>query len=210
MSTTPRVASMSLVTMIVLVGCGVTPTDEATGVAELAERTTANQLGSNGMKMVTVPIRGVWDNTESAPSANPPAGCLVHIETTQTGHASHVGRFTGTGETCVTSQTPTDSPPFWDHEPAPPYGVMDFTNAMVWRAADGDELWLRPNGGVFVLSLATGAASVRGQLTIAGGTGRFEGATGRMDVTGGREAGEPGDHLEYEGEITMRPGSAAR
>ena len=159
--------------------------------------------------MVTLPMRGTWDNSESPPVANPPAGCLVKIETAQTGNATHLGRFTGEGSTCVTTQTPSESPPFWDHDPAPPYGVMDFENEMKWTAANGDELWLKPNSGVFVLSMASGAASVRGWLTIAGGTGRFTGATGRLEVTGGRSAGEPADHLEYDGEITMRPGAGA-
>jgi len=155
--------------------------------------------------MVTVPIKGTWDNAESPPVANPPAGCLLAIETTQTGNATHLGQFTGAGGTCVTGQDgPLQTPPFWDHAAAPPYLVMDFTNEMVWTAANGDQLWLRPNGGVFVMSGSNGATSVRGHLTIAGGTGRFEGASGEMSVTGGREAGEPGDHLEYEGEITLR------
>ena len=97
--------------------------------------------------MVTLPMRGTWDNSESPPVANPPAGCLVKIETAQTGTATHLGHFTGEGSTCVTTQTPSESPPFWDHDPAPPYGVMDFENEMKWTAANGDELWLKPNGG---------------------------------------------------------------
>jgi hypothetical protein len=156
--------------------------------------------------MVTVPIRGTWDNTESAPSATPPEGCVVYIETSQTGNATHMGRFTGRGATCAKPRgEPVETPPFWEGEPAPPYVVMDFTNEMVWTAANGDELWLRPNGGVFVMSGSNGAASVQARITIAGGTGRFEGATGTMIVSGGRGPGEPGDHLEYEGEIAMRP-----
>lgn len=157
--------------------------------------------------MVTKPIKGTWDNTESPPTADPPDGCIVHIETSQAGNATHLGRFEGTGATCATSAEVTESPPFWDHKPAPPYFVADFTNEMVWVAANGDELWLRPNGGVFVQSLANGAASVRAQITIAGGTGRFVDASGWMSVTGGREPGEPGDHLLYEGEITLKSGA---
>lgn len=218
MLTLPDVSRLSLVTWFALAGCAGAPSaEDVTAPASSVEVALADGRGSERMdgwrgreEMVTVPIRGVWANTESPPSANPPAGCLIHIETRQTGHATHLGRFDGVGRTCVTSQVQADSPPFWDHDPAPPYGVMDFANEMVWTAANGDELWLRPNGGVFVLSFANGAASVRGHLTIAGGTGRFEGATGRLEVTGGREAGEPGDRLEYEGDITMRPGAASK
>lgn len=159
--------------------------------------------------MVTVPIRGTWDNTESPPATAPPEGCLLYITTSQTGEATHIGTFHGNGATCATNVHPEDEPaPFWDHDPAPPYLIADFTNEMTWVAANGDELWLRPNGGVFVQSLSNGAASLRGHLNIAGGTGRFAGASGSLSVTGGREPGEPGDHLEYEGEITMNAGAA--
>jgi len=194
--------------LVVLAACTVRPGDEPLGPGATGE--IVESISARGARaMVTVPIRGIWDNTESPPAANPPAGCLIHIETSQTGHASHVGRFSGTGATCVTSQTQTDGPPFWDRDPAPPYAVMEFTNEMVWTAANGDELWLRPNGGLFVFSLSNGAASVRGRLTVAGGMGRFEGASGWMDVRGGRSPGEPADHLEYEGEITLKAGPAA-
>jgi hypothetical protein len=91
------------------------------------------------------------------------AGCLVYIETSQTGNATHLGHFTGRGATCATSGgEPVDTPPFWDGEPALPYVVLDFTNEMVWTAANGDELWLRPNGGVFVASASNGATTCTG------------------------------------------------
>jgi hypothetical protein len=195
--------------MLGIVGCGASGGEVPTAPAlhgDAPEEIVADRGGET--TVVTVPIRGSWENTESPPSASPPAGCQVHIETTQVGQATHLGRFTGRGQTCVTSQVLSDDPPFWTHDPAPPYGVMGFENEMVWMAANGDELWLRPNGGVFVLSMSTFAASVEGWLTVAGGTGRFEGATGRLEVRGGREAGEDGDRLSYEGEITLRRGTA--
>lgn len=193
--------------ILALAGCGGSMGQQPTAPplkGDAVEDVMANRR--EGAALVTIPIRGTWSNTESPPSVDPPPGCLVHIHTTQTGNATHLGRFTGNGETCVTSQTPSEDPPFWNHDPAPPYGIMEFENEMVWTAADGDELWLRPNGGVFVMSLSNGAASVEGWLTVAGGNGRFEGATGRLEVTGGRGAGEPGDRLSYEGEITVRRG----
>jgi hypothetical protein len=53
---------------------------------------------------------------------------------------------------------------------------------MTWTAANGDQLFLSPNEGVFVQSLTDGTSSSQGFLTISGGTGRFEGATGSVDV----------------------------
>lgn len=192
--------------LILLAACG--PEASAPLASSRARRMTANDEG--GTVMVTVPIHGTWDNTESPPAAEPPEGCLVYVATSQVGQAAHMGSFQGTGGTCVTRVHPEGEPvPFWDHDPAPPYMIADFTNQMTWVAADGDELWLRPNTGLFVQSLSNGAAAVRGRLTIAGGTGRFAEASGWMDVTGGRGPGEPGDHLEYEGEITMRAGAAS-
>ncbi|MGE0554625.1 MAG: hypothetical protein AB7R55_14450 [Gemmatimonadales bacterium] len=162
-------------------------------------------------RMVTVPIRGSWDNTESPPVAEPPAGCTVYFETSQVGRATQLGEFTGTGHTCANlAGPPVPEPPFWDHDPAPPYLVMTFTNEMVWVAANGDELWLRPNGGDFVMSGSNGAASIRASLTVAGGTGRFEGATGSMTVRGGRGPGAPGDRLQFEGSITLKRGEPRR
>lgn len=191
--------------LILLAACG--PDASVPLASDPARRATANRGG--GMVMVTVPIHGTWDNAESPPAAEPPEGCLAYIATSQVGQAAHIGSFQGTGATCVTRVHPEGEPaPFWDHDPAPPYMIADFTNQMTWVAADGDELWLRPNGGVFVQSLSNGATAVRGRLTIAGGTGRFAGASGWMDVTGGRGPGEPGDHLEYRGAITMGTGSA--
>ena len=149
----------------------------------------------------TVPLRGWWSNTESPPVAT--ADCVVRITTQQAGRATHLGRFTGEGATCANPTGEVEEPPFWDHDPAPPYVIMDFTNEMTWRAANGDRLHLSPNSGVFVMSLTNGAASVRGSLTVSGGTGRFAGARGTVEVTGGREPGAPGDKLQFDGEITL-------
>lgn len=166
-----------------------------------------DHFGARGIhQMVT--LKGSWDNTELPAVGEPPAGCTFFFPTSQVGRATHLGNFRGTGATCGNPQgPPTETPPFWDHEPAPPYLVADFTNEMVWTAANGDELWLRPNEGVFVQSVVTMEATVRGTLRIAGGTGRFQGASGTLAVTGGRESGETGDHLEFSGPIDLIPGS---
>lgn len=157
---------------------------------------------------VTKPMKGEWANTESPPSGEVPDGCVGFIETTQEGRGTHIGRFTGTGSTCVRQADQRDDPPIWDHEPAPPYLVaVDFVAENVWVASNGDELWVRSGASLFVQSLKTGAATVRADLEILGGTGRFAGASGVLVVTGGREAGEPGDHLRFDGEITLQAGT---
>lgn len=152
---------------------------------------------------LTLPMSGSWESSESPPSATPPAGCLLHVETTQSGGASVIGDFTGTGETCVTAAQPSDTPPLWDHAPAPPYLVAKFDSRMTWVTNTGDEVWVTATAADFVQSQANGATTVSGVLTIGGGTGRYEGASGEMAVSGGRDPGEPGDVLSFDGEIRL-------
>ena len=156
--------------------------------------------------MVTLPIRGSWVGSESPPAATPPAGCLIHIETAQEGDATVLGPFTGTGETCVVDAQPSPDAPIWDHEPAPPYLVAKFDSRMTWVTAGGDELYVTASRADFIQSQANGATTVRGILAIEGGTGRFEGASGEMSVSGGRGPGEPGAVLAFEGDITLQRG----
>ena len=152
---------------------------------------------------ITLPLSGSWESSESPPSATPPAGCLLYIETAQSGNASVIGDFAGTGATCVTAAQPSDTPPLWDHAPAPPYLVAKFDSQMTWVTDAGDELWVTASSADFVQSQANGATTVSGVLTIGGGTGRYEGASGEMAVSGGRGPGEPGDVLSFDGEIRL-------
>ncbi|MGD8873485.1 MAG: hypothetical protein PVJ80_18065 [Gemmatimonadota bacterium] len=157
--------------------------------------------------MVTLPTRGSWVSSESPPSAPPPAGCVLHIETAQDGEATVLGPFTGTGETCVTDAQPSmDTPDIWDQAPAPPYLVAKFDSHMTWVTASGDELHVAASGADFVQSQANGATAVSGVLSIEGGTGRFEGASGELSVSGGRGPGEPGDEISFEGDVTVERG----
>jgi len=182
---------------------GPTPSGVTDPTGGTAARTRAGRAG-----MITKPLNGRFDSTESPPVADPPDGCVVLIETTHAGNATQLGSFHGTGTTCaVPASAPVEVPPFWEREPAPPYFVADFTTDNVWTAADGSELWLQTVDGVFVQSLSNGAASVKGTIEIRGGTGRFEGASGSVAAAGGRAPGEAGDHVEFEGQITLcRPG----
>lgn len=164
----------------------------------------AHQVSPMAADTVTKPWKGRFGGTESPPSSPTPAGCLRYFDTTQNGTASHLGAFHGTGSTCATAaNAPVDTPPFWDHEPAPPYFVAEFTADNVWTGADASQLWIHAIDGVFVQSQTTGATSVRGTLTIVGGTGRFEGASGSAAAAGGRNPGEAGDQVEFDGHITV-------
>ena len=154
--------------------------------------------------MVTLPIHGSWVSSESPPSATPPAGCILHIQTAQDGRATVLGPFTGTGETCVTDAHPSmDAPDIWHQAPAPPYLVAKFDSRMTWVTKSGDELHVAASGADFIQSQSNGATTVRGVLTIEGGTGRFEDASGELSVSGGRGPGDPGDEISFEGDITL-------
>jgi hypothetical protein len=146
-----------------------------------------------------VSIRGYWINAEDPPS--PREGCVLHFTTSQRGEASHFGAFTGTGATCIASPPgETDEPPHFFYDDAPPYFVAAFTNEMVWTNEQGHALRLEPNEGVFVQSLSTQQVSVLGTLRVAGGTGRWRGASGELTV---RSATEDGLRLEIEGRIRL-------
>ncbi len=144
-------------------------------------------------------LTGHWINAEDPPT--PLDGCVLHFTTSQTGESTHLGAFTGTGATCIPAPPQQlDDPPHFFYDPAPPYFVAAFENEMVWTVASGDELWLSPNAGVFVQSLATGQVSVLGTLQVSGGTGRFDGASGELDV---RSASEDGLRLDFDGVVRL-------
>lgn len=148
-----------------------------------------------------VPFRGMWVNMSSAPvpPEATPEGCAAYFTTAQTGRAAHMGHITGTGATCASNIRFLETPPFNDTGGGPPYFVADFSNEMTWTAPNGDQLYLRPNGGTFVQSMADMSSSIRGSLTIDGGTGRFAGASGHADVIG---AGRDNvDRLRFDGWI---------
>lgn len=144
-------------------------------------------------------VIGEWTNVEHPPT--PHAGCAVHFATSQTGQVRGLGVFSGTGATCLPAPPQqTQDPPHFFYDPAPPYFVAAFENEMVWTFAAGD-LHLSPNEGVFVRSAATGQASVLGVLRVNGGTGKFEGASGELEV---RSASEDGLELDFEGTIRFQ------
>lgn len=195
-STVSLSLSLSLV-LLVLAGCGdpslLVSDDQVTGLEE------PSAFAKNDAN--PVPFKGTWINT-SAPPAPPeetPADCEIYITTSQVGRATHLGDLTGSGITCGFNVRIVNDPPLNLTGGDPPFLVADFTNEMTWMAANGDQLFLSPNGGVFVQSLTDGTTSIEGFLNFNGGTGRFARATGHADVLGTGDANV--DRLQFNGLI---------
>ena len=85
------------------------------------------------------------------------------------GVLSHLGRMTGAGTNCTEFTLGTESVPIWD-------GIAIVT------AADGSTLTLAYEG--LQGAPTNGVASFSHQDTVIGGTGRFEGATGELTISG--------------------------
>ena len=86
-----------------------------------------------------------------------------------TGNMSHVGKFTG--------QTFTTSFEF------NPDGTATLTSSDIIVAANGDKIYTS-SSVIIVFTSATGG-TYTGGFDIVGGTGRFEGATGRQEINNG-------------------------
>lgn len=134
----------------------------------------------------------------------PTADCPIFLQSEQRGVATHLGRYVGTGTTCGFNIRVVAEPPF-NPGGEPPYLVADFINEETWTAANGDQLLITTDG-VFVQSVVDGSSGVRGEATIHGGTGRFDGATGQ--ASGGRDA--DGDVISIDGWINYDASNASR
>jgi hypothetical protein len=122
----------------------------------------------------------------------PTPDCPIFLQSDQSGEATHLGRYVGTGTTCGFNFRVVEEPPF-NPGGEPPYFVADFINEETLTAANGDQLFVTSHG-VRVESLPDGTSGNRGEATIHGGTGRFEGATGQ--AFGGRDADEEVNRIE--------------
>jgi hypothetical protein len=94
------------------------------------------------------------------------------LSVSSTGHAAHLGKVTVEQEHCTRIDIFT----------VPNPGVVG-DGRMTVTAADGDELWLAYTATfVFVpgASPDVGVSTITATMTIVGGTGRFEGATGSV------------------------------
>lgn len=141
-------------------------------------------IGNAAWAAEATPFKGSSEGltTPLAPSAS----CPLHFQSEGSGVATHLGRLHATGTTCGFNLRVVTDPPF-DPGGQPPYMVGEFINEATWTAANGDELNTTTHG-VFVQSLTDGSSGVRGTMTIHGGTGRFDGATG--EALGHRDADE--------------------
>lgn len=85
------------------------------------------------------------------------------------GHATHLGRMTGTGSNCTEFGLATESVGIWD-------GIATYV------AADGSSVTVAYEG--LQQQPSNGAATTTTTNTVIGGTGRFSGAEGAWDGTG--------------------------
>lgn len=200
--TAPRAGLLVLPLVLAALGCsdGLGPDAAATnGVAAVEEGV--------GPATAHVPrpmtIRGTVALV--SPVIPPPTPCFQKIGSELAGLATHMGRFTGIGSTCIltdlTTATPDPDPPFTPAGP-PPYLTAEFTNpSWVLTAANGDELWLRADDAVAVISGVDGSLHAEGTHEIVGGTGRFAGATGRLHTVALNDDGVGPDDFHSEGWI---------
>jgi hypothetical protein len=126
-----------------------------------------------------VPFRGIFHGKDTV---NPPT-----ITTSGTGNGTHIGNFSLTQETSLTS--------------APPAGSAH------WVAANGDRIESTFVVVSFQLNTPPGYATITESHTITGGTGRFAGAQGsfnleRLHVLAPNADGTHDTFGSYQGSIT--------
>jgi hypothetical protein len=141
------------------------------------------------------------------PVDTPLAQCLVgHFESVIVGHATHLGRFSGVGSTCIFTLVPDADPPFLPPGP-PPFFAATFSNPRwVLTAANGDELWLEATDAVAVLGVnpqdgSFTSLAARGTHRIVGGTGRLAGSIGELQTMAVNEDAQGPDDVRSEGWI---------
>ena len=194
--------------LVLVAGCGA---ESPSGPGD-----TAAVVGPDAGPRVTsaaLAARRAWHirATVTVASASPPAGCLLYFTSVVTGHATHLGAFSGPGSTCITNAIqPDPDPPFVPAGP-PPYLTADFTNPR-WTltASNGDELWLEGYDAVAVISLVDGSLRAEGRQRIVGGTGRFAGATGEAVVGAVNDDGQGPDDFSGSGWIRYDASDRAR
>lgn len=171
------------------------------------EAARAEVLAAITPEPVTRPMTMRLTVTLQGPVPAPSPECLIaHQSSVLEGYATHLGHFRGTGSTCILSVVPDPDPPFLPAGP-PPYFTAPFTNPLwVLTAADGDELWLKADDAVAVLTFNPDDGSetslrARGTHHIIGGTGRFARATGELQTTAVNEDGQGPDEARSVGWI---------
>jgi hypothetical protein len=113
------------------------------------------------------PMRGHF--TGSAIPTDPRCGTDVTIGFAVSGNATHLGRLTGIGSNCTEPTFVFEAVDIWD-------GII------VLAAADGSTLTFTSSGTQ--TAPAAGVASFLQELEVIDGTGRFDGASGEMTISG--------------------------
>jgi hypothetical protein len=91
-----------------------------------------------------------------------------------TGHVTHMGRVTGTSVANMRDKTVI-----------PPNVWTDITNSKIKIAANGDEIYSESACVTLVFNIPfDGTGTLSAVATTTGGTGRFEGCTGEVEVSG--------------------------
>jgi hypothetical protein len=140
-----------------------------------------------------------------------PAGCLLYFTSVITGHATHLGAFSGEGSTCITGLIqPDPDPPFVPAGPGPYFTAAFVNPSWTLTASNGDQLFIENYDAVAVISLVDNSLRAEGRMRIVGGTGRFAGATGEALVGAVNDDGQGPDDFSGSGWIRYDASNAAR
>lgn len=204
---------LPLPTLCLLAAFGLLACSEATapdggplGARTADEETSATPTAATqAAARATRPMRITGTVALVSPIVPTPTPCFQAANSVLGGHALHIGRFEGTGQTCIltdlSSAMPDPNPPFTPAGP-PPYITAEFTNPLwVLTAPNGDELWLQSLDAVVVISGVDNSLRAEGTHTIIGGTGRFADATGELRTFAINDDGLGPDDFQSEGWI---------
>ena len=142
-------------TVVTLAAC------TADGADNLMAPSVPNHV-KNANKDSDTKAKDIHGSLEAVETGTPtPGSPIVVRHLVGSGHASHLGRFTVVGDLTLNLATASG------------------TGTAVYTAANGDMLTATATGQAVV---GGGFATVTETVTVTGGTGRFEGATGTLTV----------------------------
>lgn len=184
----------------------------------LARMATAAVLASGALSVPAVMAQQTCDSSSGKPlkaslsfsevtsaevscPAPTPSGSMPGLALSGSGHASHLGRVQLTASNCA----------YRDPNPNNPDGLI-FTGpggtspSVIIEAANGDKLFARFSGTAtpLAVSMQGGQYILNGSYTIAGGTGRFENATGCGVLSGMEDVHFTGSGVSGEGGIQLQ------
>ncbi|MEO8519933.1 MAG: hypothetical protein ABI603_01140 [Acidobacteriota bacterium] len=156
---------------LIAAACSAAPTSPASLSAAIAPSSSSDALATVTMTAASsrATEAGSIEKGKSG-SGVPFKGRLEAIETVEgnvhhlagAGHATHLGRFTYAATITVDNTT------------------GDGAGHVVWTAADGDQLFSDTKG--VIVTISDTGLTLAEQQVITGGTGRFKGASGTIEV----------------------------